>query len=326
MASLYQRIKKRFIITIETFVNDCYFSLKLAFIRLIDDWSTILHVKTVSCYWHRKKDEWILKYLHNLFVPLIVDYREDRFKGEYEKDAPIWICWWTGEKTAPPIVKQCIKSINKYSSGHPVNMITKDNYTEFLDIPEYILQKLRNDQMCIANFSDYLRFSLLEKYGGLWLDATIFVSDFLPEAYFNESLFTCKSHVCECRYISKFRWTSFCFGGWKGNILFRFFKDAFELYWAKNDLAIDYLLVDYIINIAYDLIPSVRLQLERIPLNNLERDNLQAAMNDALCEDEFVNVIKEQTILYKLSWREEYSTVTSDQQKSIYAVFLEMKL
>ena len=85
------------------------------------------------------------------------------------------------------------------------------------------------------------------------------------------------------------------------------------------------MLVDYLIDIAYNTIPSVRQQLDRIPKNNLQRDDLQAAMNASLKEEDFANVIDSDTVLYKLSWREEYSLTTIQGERSIYAGFLEME-
>lgn len=326
MACLKKRIINRFDMTLETFKKDLFFSKELAFLRMGDDLTHRIHCKRISNYLHHKKDTWILNYLEEKLSAEIGKYKMDDFCGEYLENAPIWICWWTGLDSAPLLVKQCVKSIRKHAIGHPVNFITQDNYKEFLSIPEYILDKLSTGKMCVANFTDYLRFSLLEKYGGIWLDATIYVSQDLPESYFANSIFTCKSQEIECRYISKFRWTSFCFGGWKGNVLFKFFKAAFEKYWKEQDAAVDYLLVDYIIDIASRNITAVSQQLEKVPINNLHRDDLQAAMNDALDETKIDDIINQETILYKLSWRETYSKYTEEGRKSIYTAFLDMPI
>lgn len=98
--------------------------------------------------------------------------------------------------------------------------------------------------------------------------------------------------------------------------------DAFELYWEKNDAAIDYLLVDYLIECAYSQIPAVKAQIDDVPYNNVHRDDLQAAMNAALPAGSWNEVIKKETTLYKLSWRERYSRETKDGQRSIFDHFL----
>ena len=100
-------------------------------------------------------------------------------------------------------------------------------------------------------------------------------------------------------------------------------KNAFEIYWREENTAIDYLFFDDLIYIAKENIPSIRKSLETVPINNIHRDDLQAAMNDALPAKEFWNVIRDDTSLYKLSWRETYSKMSSDGKQSVYGYFLE---
>ena len=179
--------------------------------------------------------------------------------------------------------------------------------------------------MGLAHFTDYLRVCLIEKYGGLWLDATIFCSEQLPNDYFTLPFFTLKSPYRETRYISKYRWTTFCLGGWRHNQFFLFMKDALEEYWLKNDYAIDYLFFDYIISIARDNNVFIRDLMDAVAENTPHRDDLQAAMNAALPAEQFENVINKDTTLYKLSWRETYSELTADGKPSIYNRFLNLK-
>lgn len=326
MQNLKDRIKNRIKITIEAFRSDFHFSVKLAFFRMLDDLLTRIHIKSLSSFFHNKKDKWILKYLSSMLKNIILEYQGEAFGGVYIKDAPIWVCWWSGIDDAPALVKQCVKSIQKNSANHTVYFISKDTYKQYITIPDFIFQRFNEGNMCAAHFSDYLRYSLLEKYGGLWLDATIFVSQELPEEYFSSPFFTCKSNITETRFISKYRWTTFCIGGWKDNILFNFLKLSLENYWKQNDVAIDYLFLDYLIEIAYNTIPSIRNQIDKVPLNNLSRDDLQAAMNAALRSDDIDKVLNNETILYKLSWREKYSMTTQCGEKSIYAGFLNLQL
>ncbi len=326
MNGLFFRLKNRYSITKKNWESDCHFSKKLGMLRIIEEWSHRVHFLRMSDWACKKKDAWILRYLENVLEGVINKYQDDNYIGEQVESAPIWVCWWSGEESAPDLVKQCIKSIRNNSGIHQVNLITKATYKKYLNIPQFILDKVDSNEMCLANFSDYLRVALLEKYGGLWLDATIFCSDEIPEEYFDNPFFTCKSRPVECGYISKFRWTSFCLGGWKNNIFYRFFREAFECYWKKEVKAIDYLLVDYIIETGYRNIPIIKQQIDNVKINNLHRDDLQAAMNRAEPAEMFQAVLKKDTVLYKLSWRESYSLKTSAEKESIYSYFLKRNL
>ena len=322
MKALCGKIVKRLSATGAAFRQDCHFSSRLAWYRMVDDVSWRLGAGKLSGIFHEKKDEWILDYLAGLLVDLIEKYRDDSDVGEKVENAPVWVCWWSGEEDAPQLVRQCIWSIRKNAGSRPVHLITERTYSDYLDIPPCILDKVSSGAMCLANFSDYLRVSLLERYGGLWLDATIFCARTVPEECFEQSLFTCKSQPAQSRYLSRFRWTGFCVGGWRGHVFYRFLKEAFERYWAAEPVSIDYLLFDYLIELTQRHIPAARQAMEAVPVNNLHRDDLQAAMYNALPADCFESVIQPDTALYKLSWRERYAEKTADGRDTIYSQFI----
>ena len=322
MEHLTKRIGRRILMTAESFRSDAHFSLYYALLRIIDDFSSRLHFSKIACAAHTAKDNWIIKTLTKQMLPVIEKYNNDQSSGCFEENAPIWICWWTGEKTAPPLVKQCIKSIRAQAGTHPVYFIDQSTYMKYLKIPQYILQKSEAGQMKLAHLADYIRVALLYEYGGLWLDATIFCANRIPENYFSYPFFTCKSLTQSCGYLSQMRWTTFVFGGWKGNIIFRYLKEAFETYWKIYDRAIDYLFFDYLIEIAMRNLPAIKKYIDQVPVNNLHRDDLQAAMNRAEPAEQFDRIIQEDTVLYKLSWREQYSLETACGRPSVYAYLI----
>ena len=241
-----------------------------------------------------------------MYYTVIQKYKNIEEKGTKVENALIWVCWWNGIEKAPPIVKQCIKSIVKNSGAHKVIIISEDNYSDYISIPKDIYKRMKNGEMGLAHFADYLRVSLIEQYGGLWLDATIFCSETVAESYFRLPFFTLKSPYKESKYASKYQWVTFCLGGWKGNVFYSFMREAFEAYWSKNELAIDYLFFDYIILLARENCPYIKELMDQVPENTPHRDDLQAAMNACLPADSFKDVIKSDTSLYKLSWRESY--------------------
>lgn len=326
MANLYARIQKRCKSLAENWKNDSLFSKKLAVLRFTDDVSGRLGLGHLSAYAHEKKERFILQFLQDELAMIIDRYRNDTYTGEKtEPDAPIWICWWSGEDTAPDLVKQCIRSIRKNAGSHPVNLVDAHNYKNYLDIPEVILGKLHAGKMKTAHFADYLRVCLIEKYGGLWLDSTIFSSKTIPEEYFDRDFFTCKSPVKKGYYLSDFQWTTFCLGGHKHHVFYRFMKESFECYWSKENAAIDYLFFDDLIYIAKETIPAIEAAIDGVPINNLRRDDLQAAMNAACPGKDFWNVVQEDTVLYKLSWREAYLRSTLCGEQTVFDYMLKMK-
>lgn len=320
--SFWKRVRNRVASTTQNWNNDKRFSRRYAVYRVIDELGGRVGFKHASHVYHEKKDQYIISYLENTLDPVIQKYKKENYPGDPQENAPVWVCWWTGLGTAPKIVQQCVKSTQAKAGNHPVIILTEENVSEYLDIPQYMTEKHRSGKMLTAHLCDYIRCALLEKYGGLWLDATIYCAYDIPEDFFTAPFFTCKSAWRESVYLSHYQWTTFCIGGRKGNIVFRFLKDAFEKYWSENDTAIDYLFFDHLIFIGRKRIPAIKDYMDAVTENTPHRDDLQAAMNAALPAEEFRNVIKDDTPIYKLSWRETYSEVTADGKQSVYGWFL----
>lgn len=322
MANIGVRIWKRVKSTFRAFRTDCDFSLYFAILRILDELGGRVGLKKIAVLAHTRKDRWIMEYLKHDLVSLIEKYRNFEDLGSHEENAPIWVCWWTGLDRAPELVKRCVESTYRNSGNHPVYLISEETYSKYLEIPTFMLEKVKAGKMGLAHLADYIRVKLLADYGGLWLDATIFSSGSIPDMCFDLPVFTCKGPVRKSTYISNYRWVTFCLGGWKGNVFYRALSEAFEVYWRKNDYAIDYLFFDHIILSLYEQVPVIHKLLDEIPDNNIHRDDLQAAMNEALPAEDFDKVIQDDTILYKLSWRETYSEFTESNLDSIYRYFL----
>lgn len=322
MVNLFVRIKKRVAYTVSSFQSDARFSVWYALLRIFHELGGRIGFRKLSDWAYKMKSQWISDYLRTNLQPVLDVYVNDGDAGSYQENTPIWVCWWTGAETAPALVKQCIRSIRANAGNHPVHVIDRDNYLQFLEIPEYMLEKVSSGKMGLAHLADYIRVVLIAQHGGLWLDATICCADVIPEEYFEIPLFTCRNRLESSSYFSKMQWTTFALAGWKGNVFFRCLKTAFEDYWQHQEAAVDYLFFDYLIALIRDHIPVANKLLEQVPPNNPHRDDLQAAMNATLGAEKWHEVVQPDTVFYKLSWRETYAKDTADGEESIYAYFL----
>lgn len=305
------------------FRQDCRFSKKLACIRLIGNLSGRVGLSKISKSLRKKKDQYISDYLQKKLQPILEKYKDHDMGGSFTANAPIWVCWWDGIEVAPALVQQCVQSIKANAGAHEVIFITKDNYGKYVHVPPHILSRMETKQMGLAHFADYLRVSLLKEHGGLWLDATIFCSQTIPEAYFSVPFFTCRSKEQECGYLSRMRWVTFVLGGFRESLFYTVLQEAFERYWAQCEYAIDYLFFDHIIQLLYDNIPAIKTAIDQTPPNNLHRDDLQAAMNAALPAEQFDSILHKDTVLYKLSWRETYADKNADGTKTVFGSFIQ---
>ena len=69
--------------------------------------------------------------------------------------APIWVCWWQGENAMPPIVQSCFQSLCSHAGNHLVHLITQENISKYVTIPDYILRKVQEGKNLIYSFFRY---------------------------------------------------------------------------------------------------------------------------------------------------------------------------
>lgn len=162
----------------------------------------------------------------------------------------------------PPIVKKCYQLAAQHApEEHPVVLLTENNYTEYVTIPSYIIDKVKAKTITLTHFSDILRVSLLARHGGLWMDATLYTAGELPQRIFDQPFFSVRVPD-DGEYVSRCLWTGFFMGGVKGHPLFLFMRQFFFDYWKSHNELIDYFLIDLGIVMAYDNIPRIRQSID----------------------------------------------------------------
>ncbi|MGI6074206.1 MAG: capsular polysaccharide synthesis protein [Fermentimonas sp.] len=103
-----------------------------------------------------------------------------------EGEKIIWQYWGQGisDDSLPELVKICFKSVDKYKGDYKVIRLSDKTLSDYVDIPDFVLDKrMSNSEFTITFFSDLLRLMLLNLYGGVWLDATVLLTDYLPIEY-----------------------------------------------------------------------------------------------------------------------------------------------
>lgn len=101
----------------------------------------------------------------------------------------IWIFWNEGYDKAPYIVRKCIDSWIMKNKKWKVNVINDGNLLEYIEFSCH-------PNLGHAHRSDLIRLSLLNKYGGLWVDATVYCIkplDEWAEKYFKFDYFVFKN-------------------------------------------------------------------------------------------------------------------------------------
>jgi hypothetical protein len=84
----------------------------------------------------------------------------------------------------------------------------------------------------LTHFSDIIRAELIRKYGGIWIDATVYCAKPVNLFQRHSSFFTIKMYERSDCYTMR-RWTGFLIGDEKNSLLFDFMAEAFRFYWLK---------------------------------------------------------------------------------------------
>ena len=259
-----------------------------------------------SRFWRasKLKHKCILRYLKEHYADFISHYA-DRPSRETENNSAsvIWSMWWQGTENLPEVVRLCYASFRKYCGSHPIKILTRENFRDYVTLPEYIYDKVKSGTITITHFSDIVRFYLLYNYGGLWLDSSVLITNGIPEQVFTAGYYTVKRPLTpHNRNIAQDRWTNFLHGAQKGNVLCGFVLDFFLEYWRTQEKLIDYFLIDYAIQTAYDKITECRKILDDVPLVNYDLYELERVMNHAY-SPELWQSVKSSTNFSKLAWR-----------------------
>jgi len=239
---------------------------------------------------------------------------------------PIWCCWWQGEAQMPEIARMCHKRLKQVipQDRAQLHLITLENYAQYVEIDPHIVEKFQKGVVTMTTMSDVLRFKLLEKYGGYWLDATLFFSGEIPEEYFSGRLYCQKMerNMAENRREAcRGKWCGFSMAGGKGNVVFRYMNDAFAAWWKSHDLIIDYVLIDYLLRSGYDAIPAVRAQIDSVPDNNEDIFCLYRVLNQPYSAELYERLTKN-NVMHKLTYKMDLHKTTPDGQMTLYGYLL----
>lgn len=243
----------------------------------------------------------------------------------------VWCMWWQGDDNLPELVRLCYESHKKYIKGIPnveYTLITKDNYQQFVDIPSSILNKVDSGIITLTHFSDIIRILLLEKYGGLWIDMTIYLTKELPLSYFNFEFFSINLSgfdyipLGEGQYLTGCKWTGFFMSVNRAHTpLFKYLKKTILKYWAQKNVLIDYFIMNRLIAVAYRHDDYTRKLIDKIPCSNEHLYHLKSLLNTKYSTS-CLEKLASNTELFKLSYKD-YLWKSIDNKPTVYAHLLD---
>ena len=231
----------------------------------------------------------------------------------------IWQFWWQGKDNCPLIVKKCMESVAKFYPNKVI-VIDKDNFSDYVDIPKYILDKVENGTIGLAHFSDILRLYLLTKYGGTWIDTTVYLTEKIPQEIISSKFFMFKSvtwalspYIPTQKMLDVFEKISPCLdidacSNWfihskPDNLILNIVKNFLKEYWKKEKYAINYFLFHYILTFVLINHKGCADIFNSMPNVNNRNPHLLSEMLQGEFDNDLFEEIKTYSSIHKLTYK-----------------------
>lgn len=240
------------------------------------------------------------KKLKKMFWDKCTDNTYWEKEKKVENNVTVWFCWLQGIDRAPELVKTCLESLKKNIVGKDVIIIDQVNFSDYVQLPDYIMDKWKSGKIGSAHFTDLIRLELLIQYGGYWIDATVLCTDSgitqyidsLPIFVYSFYYFGFNPEIMEVN-----NW--FLYGTTNQNI-FCLTREFLYHYWLKYDRAINYFIFHLFITMALDYYEA---EYKKIPIVSQVNSHILATYIFDPYDSKKYQLLKTQAGFHKLSTR-----------------------
>ena len=194
------------------------------------------------------------------------------------------------------ILKSCLKSVKKYCpSEYKVIVLDNNTIEDWIEVSPIIKEKYNKGIINHAHYSDYIRTCLLAKYGGIWIDATVMLSDNIPQKILEQYMFCFKNNLWYLHKTSPsielfnyflnldnasgFYGSNWFFVSMPNNPIFILMKNILEQYWKIENKCCHYFMYHILFSLSVIENPVCKLNFDNmISLSNREPHLLQNSL------------------------------------------------
>lgn len=238
--------------------------------------------------------------MYKVYSRLNKKYADKIGKTEFKKypenqEDCVWICWLQGIESAPPLVQSCCKSMQYHIKDRKIIVITKDNYRQYAEMPDYIIDKWQKGIISNAHFADLLRLQLLIQHGGIWLDSTVYLTDKLPSYITDSDLFVYRAGWFDNELINMGNWL---IRSKPNNIILNETMALLLNYWKTHNYACQY----FIFHLFFKMVCNYYAdEWSKVPyFNQIDQHLLANEINRSFSAKRFGD-IKKTTSVHKLT-------------------------
>jgi hypothetical protein len=148
----------------------------------------------------------------------------------------VFTYWAQGRAAAPPLVQVCLARMAELY-GDELVVLGRDDLRYWVDLPPHWWPRVVDNH---THFSDLLRIELLKQYGGVWLDATCWLAERVPDL---DSLLPDADFAAFRN--APTRIASWFMAARASSYIVHVLAAALEIYWEGHDELIDYFLLHH---------------------------------------------------------------------------------
>lgn len=244
----------------------------------------------------------------------ILDENKDRFSkanpnsGKPRESAVsriIWSAWLQGLDNAPEMVNVCLESHQKHLPGYEFRVLDMENYRQWVELPEWLVEKYARGKIPPALFSDVLRVAVLKRYGGVWMDASVLCTGFDNQQLQKQWTEVENSRFAVFRYYRKGDRYPSGLSNWfiaatPDNIVLTSVYDMLTAYWRDYDCTIDYYMMHLFISCALKAFPEMERGMPK--LNSRYSFFLGDALSRAYSQEAWQELV-DHVAIHKLNYR-----------------------
>lgn len=231
--------------------------------------------------------------------------KKDKVENSTKIPNIVWSCWLQGTDNMPKMVSECIASQKKMLPDYDHRLLTLDNLEQYIDIPKEIITKYRKKIIPAASFSDIVRLCVLKRYGGVWMDASVYCSGLRNDELLERWQRIENSSLTIFRYFQRGSKLPVGLSNWfiaasPGNMVCSTILDMLIAYWHDFDCVLDYYMFHLFMGMCLNAFPEINA---RIPHENSFHStmlgrNLMNVYNEVWWKD-----VADHVFIHKLNYR-----------------------
>lgn len=245
----------------------------------------------------------------NLFDNFEFDVVPQRQYVDETNKWTVFMVWFEGEM--PKIVKYCLNTFK--DDNFNLIVVGVNNVEQYVEIPTYMKDLWHNKTICAANYTDYIKSKLLEKYYAIAFDITTIFVYKIPEYVTANPYWSVKGNyqknTCPVAMMTYDIGQLYALGGYD-NMIYSYVRQLAEYYYKIHRYSFSYYIFYYIYEYIRRINTTVGFEVDINPYNNEDCEQLSYLideMKDVKNVNKFYkNFEYRDTFFYNLKCSDEY--------------------